>query len=180
MARTPNVKVELDISASHRKDVVRITLHSLTWPSQLVVKARRAFLKAKVSGVNEAAKGILNNEVEQQLQYLLREAEKNSEDMKYLTEVVEYVAKHSLPKGIPPPPARPPALPKEGAKARTVTASWRAMVPEQTVILLPILKHRQRREPMARIVTASRRAMMAKQTVMAGICRNQIVFLKVS
>ncbi|KAM1207744.1 hypothetical protein ACFXTH_008113 [Malus domestica] len=38
--------------------------------------------------------------------------------MKYLTEVVEYVAKHSLPKGVPPPPARPPASPKEGANGK--------------------------------------------------------------
>ncbi|KAM1953613.1 hypothetical protein ACFX15_007930 [Malus domestica] len=83
------------------------------------MKAPRVFLKARESGVNEAAKDILNNEVEQQLQYLLREAEKNSENMKYLTEVEEYVAKHSLPKGVPPLPARPPASPKEGANGKT-------------------------------------------------------------
>ncbi|KAM1953614.1 hypothetical protein ACFX15_007931 [Malus domestica] len=58
----------------------------------------------------------LNNEVEERLQYLLQEVKKNSENMKYLTEVVEYVAKHSLTKGVPPPsPARPPTPPKKGA-----------------------------------------------------------------
>ncbi|CAN6690396.1 unnamed protein product [Malus baccata var. baccata] len=42
MARTPNVKVELDILASHRKDVVRVTAHPNNYPiaKQLMAAAQ--------------------------------------------------------------------------------------------------------------------------------------------
>ncbi|KAM1001825.1 hypothetical protein ACFX13_008383 [Malus domestica] len=81
------------------------------------MKVNRAFVKVKWSGLNEAVKGVVKGDVcsfktNACLDYLLAESQTHLLEMKYITEMIERVAKYS---GCPPP--RPPASSsKEEAK----------------------------------------------------------------
>ncbi|KAM1101930.1 hypothetical protein ACFX2B_008138 [Malus domestica] len=76
---------------------------------EFAMKVNRAFVKVKWSGLNEAVKGVVKGDVcsfktNACLDYLLAESQTHLLEMKYITEMIERVAKYS---GCPPP--RPPA-----------------------------------------------------------------------
>ncbi|KAM1207750.1 hypothetical protein COP2_008550 [Malus domestica] len=114
-ARTPNVKVELNISVSHPKNVVRVTSH----PDNQEMAMRLAAAAHPVRrGLNEAVKGVVKGDVcyfktNARLDYLLVESQTHLLEMKYITEMIERVAKYS---GCPPPPRPPASSSKEEAK----------------------------------------------------------------
>ncbi|KAM1756092.1 hypothetical protein ACFX16_008559 [Malus domestica] len=80
--------------------------------------AMRLAAAAHPSGLNEAVKGVVKGDMcsfktNACLDYLLAESQTHLLEMKYITEMIERVAKYS---GCPPPPRPPASLSKEEAK----------------------------------------------------------------
>ncbi|KAM2694528.1 hypothetical protein EV2_008568 [Malus domestica] len=103
------------------------------------------------SGLNEAVKGVVKGDVcyfktNARLDYLLVESQTHLLEMKYITEMIERVAKYS---GCPPPPRPPASSSKEEASA--MVADQKSMVAEQTM--------------------AEQKAMVAETEGSAGTCR---------
>ncbi|CAN6558726.1 unnamed protein product [Malus baccata var. baccata] len=132
----PKVKVELDVSSSHPRHVVKFVIHPedeesvkkmiaakppgiMAWLSNinllagsadLLWKSGKTLLKAKERGLKEALKGegcCFGQQSQGQLGSLVDQSHVNTARLAYLEQVAEHYAKYGVTKGSPPPPVRP-------------------------------------------------------------------------